>query len=327
MACKKISLLQTARFLKRNDHFVILTHASPDGDTLGSACALAMGLQKIGKRAYVVCPDPVPKKFDYFMKKLRNRAFKYKNVIAVDIADEALLGSLKDEFGGKVNLCIDHHVSNTGYAENLFLDASASATAECVFAILKVIHAVIDDTIAAALYTGISTDTGCFKYSNVTARTFDIAGKLFAYNINAAEINRIMFDTKSKNRLEMEKLVLDTAEFHFDEKCMILSVTEEIQKKTKCSGSELEGVAAISRSVEGVLAGVTIKESEKNVFKISLRTYEPLDAANICGRLGGGGHRAAAGCTVNGSLDEVKEKILASVKQELEEANAGAYTD
>lgn len=327
MACKKISLLQTARFLKRNDHFVILTHASPDGDTLGSACALAMGLQKIGKRAYVVCPDPVPKKFDYFMKKLRNRAFKYKNVIAVDIADEALLGSLKDEFGGKVNLCIDHHVSNTGYAENLFLDSSASATAECVFAILKVIHAVIDDTIAAALYTGISTDTGCFKYSNVTARTFDIAGKLFAYNINAAEINRIMFDTKSKNRLEMEKLVLDTAEFHFDEKCMILSVTEEIQKKTKCSGSELEGVAAISRSVEGVLAGVTIKESEKNVFKISLRTYEPLDAANICGRLGGGGHRAAAGCTVNGSLDEVKEKILASVKQELEEANAGAYTN
>ena len=327
MACKKISLLQTARFLKRNDHFVILTHASPDGDTLGSACALAMGLQKIGKRAYVICPDPVPKKFDYFMKKLRNRAFKYKNIIAVDIADEALLGSLKDEFGGKVNLCIDHHISNTGYAENLFLDASASATAECVFAILKVIHAVIDDTIAAALYTGISTDTGCFKYSNVTARTFDIAGKLFAYNINAAEINRIMFDTKSKNRLEMEKLVLDTAEFHFDEKCMILSVTEEIQKKTKCSGSELEGVAAISRSVEGVLAGVTIKESEKNVFKISLRTYEPLDASNICGRLGGGGHRAAAGCTVNGSLDEVKEKILASVKQELEEANAGAYTN
>lgn len=327
MACKKISLLQTARFLKRNDHFVILTHASPDGDTLGSACALAMGLQKIGKRAYVICPDPVPKKFDYFMKKLRNRAFKYKNVIAVDIADEALLGSLKDEFGGKVNLCIDHHISNTGYAENLFLDASASATAECVFAILKVIHAVIDDTIAAALYTGISTDTGCFKYSNVTARTFDIAGKLFAYNIGAAEINRIMFDTKSKNRLEMEKLVLDTAEFHFDEKCMILSVTEEIQKKTKCSGSELEGVAAISRSVEGVLAGVTIKESEKNVFKISLRTYEPLDASNICGRLGGGGHRAAAGCTVNGTLDEVKEKILASVKQELEEANAGAYTN
>ena len=327
MACKKISLLQTARFLKRNDHFVILTHASPDGDTLGSACALAMGLQKIGKRTYVICPDPVPKKFDYFMKKLRNRAFKYKNIIAVDIADEALLGSLKDEFGGKVNLCIDHHVSNTGYAENLFLDASASATAECIFAILKVIHAVIDDNMAAALYTGISTDTGCFKYSNVTARTFDIAGKLFAYNINAAEINRIMFDTKSKNRLELERMVFDTAEFHFDEKCMILSVTEEIQKKTKCSGSELEGVAAISRSVEGVLAGVTIKESEKNVFKISLRTYEPLDAANICGRLGGGGHRAAAGCTVNGTLDEVKEKILASVKQELEEANAGAYTD
>lgn len=327
MASKKLSLLQTARFLKRNDHFVILTHASPDGDTLGSACALAMGLQKIGKRAYVICPDPVPKKFNYFMKKLRNRAFKHKTIVAVDIADEALLGSLKDEFGGKIDLCIDHHVSNTAYAENLFLDASASATAECVFAILKVIHAVIDDTMAAALYTGICTDTGCFKYSNVTARTFDIAGKLFGFNINAAKINRVMFDTKSKNRMELERLVLDTAEFHFDERCMLLTVTLDIQKKTKCSGSELEGVAAISRSVEGVLAGVTIKETEKNVFKISLRTYEPLDASNICGRLGGGGHKAAAGCTVEGTADEVKAKILASVKQELEETNAGAYTD
>ncbi len=327
MACKKLSVLQTARFLKKKDHFVILTHASPDGDTIGSACALAMGLQKLGKRAYVICPEAIPKKFNYFMEKLYNRAFKYKNVIAVDVADEALLGSLSEEFSGRIDLCIDHHISNKEYAENLYLDADASATAECIFSILKAMRVPLDDVMAAALYTGISTDTGCFKYSNVTANTFDIAKKLFAYNIGAAEINRLMFDTKSKNRLMMERMVLDTAEFHFDQRCMLLSVTTEIQNKTKCSGTELEGVAAISRSVEGVLAGVTIKQTGEDSYKISLRTYEPLDAANICKRLGGGGHKAAAGCTVTGSLESVKEQILNSVRTELEETDAGSYTD
>lgn len=327
MACKNLSLLQTARFLKKNDHFVILTHASPDGDTLGSACALAMGLQRLGKRAFVLCPEAIPKKFNYFIKKLHNRAFKYKTVVAVDIASEELLGGLKEEFSGKIDLSIDHHVSNTGYAENLYLDADASATAECIFLLLKVMHVVLDDVMAAALYTGISTDTGCFKYSNVTVNTFDIVKKLYAFNINAAEINRIMFDTKSKNRLMLERMVLDTAEFHFNERCMLLTVTTDIQNKTKCSGTELEGVAAISRSVEGVLAGVTVKQIDEETYKISLRTYEPLDASNICKRLGGGGHRAAAGCTVTGSLESVKEQILNSVKTELEETDAGSYAD
>lgn len=325
---KQISMLQTARFLKRNDRFVILTHASPDGDTIGSAYALAMGLHKLGKRAYVICPEQIPKKFDFFVKKVRNRAFKHQTVIAVDVADEALLGDLQAEFAGKIDLAIDHHISNKNYAKNLYLDATASATAECIFTLLKTMHVSIDDDMAAALYTGISTDTGCFKYSNVTSKTFDIAKKLFAFNINAAEINRIMFDTKSKNRLELERMVLDTAEFHFDEQCMLLTVTDEIQKKTNCTGTELEGVAAISRSVEGVLAGVTLKQTDEQTYRISLRTYEPLDASNICKRLGGGGHKAAAGCTLTGDLESVKEEILASVEQELEAVkDAGTATD
>ena len=122
-------------------------------------------------------------------------------------------------------------------------------------------------------------------------------------------------------------MVLETAEYHFDDKCILLSVTAQMQEETSCSGTELEGIAVISRSVEGVLAGVTVKQTAEDTYKISLRTYEPLDAANICKRLGGGGHKAAAGCTVRGSLEEVKAQILASVKTELEETDAGAYTD
>ena len=181
-----------------------------------------------------------------------------------------------------------------------------------------------DRAIANALYTGISTDTGCFKYANVTVRTHDIAAKLYAIGVDAADINRKMFDTKSKSRVKMEMMVLNGAEFHFDERCMMLAVTRDIQKKTGCSKSDMEGVASMSRSVEGVLVGASLKETDKDVFKISLRTYEPLDASEICKKLGGGGHKAAAGCTVIGTLKEAKAAILAAIKEALEEIDAGS---
>jgi len=110
--------------------------------------------------------------------------------------------------------------------------------------------------------------------------------------------------------------VLDTAEFYFDDRCMLLSVTADMQEKTGCSGTELEGIAVISRSVEGVKAGITFKQNDEKEFKVSLRTYPPLDASAICKRLGGGGHKAAAGASVKGSLEEVKAKVLAAVEEE-----------
>ena len=185
----------------------------------------------------------------------------------------------------------------------------------------------INDITAKALYTGIVTDTGCFKYSSVTAKTHLIAAQLYENDINASEINRIMFDTKSKKLMELERMVLDTAEYHFNDKCMILTVTAEMQEKTGCSGTDLEGIAVISRSVEGVLCGVTIKQTNDDEYKVSMRTYPPLDASAICKRLDGGGHRAAAGATVHGSLAEVKKAILDSVSISMEEVYAGTSTD
>ena len=326
-SCNLLTLRQTAKFLKQHDDFVILTHASPDGDTLGAAYALYYGLKEIGKIASVICPDIIPKKYDYFVSNTDHVEKDRATVIAVDVADKRLLGSLEDEFGSVVRLSIDHHISNVGFAENLYLDASASATSEIIFELLSLMRVNINDTTAKALYTGIVTDTGCFKYANVTAKTHIIASKLYEYNIDAVEINRIMFDTKSKKLLELERMVLDTAEYHFDSKCIVLTVTEEMQKKTGCSGPDLEGIAVISRSVEGVLVGVTIKQTDTAEFKISVRTYDPLNASEICNRLGGGGHKGAAGATVKGTLSDVKSQILASVKQSLEKVYAGTSSD
>ena len=317
LGCRNLNLRQTAAYLKKHDNYIILTHASPDGDTLGSAYALYYALNEIGKTACVLCPEVIPSKYDYFARKTDHIKRENAVVIAVDVADNRLLGSLKDEFGGCVDLCIDHHVSNTRYAANLLLDASAAATAEMIYELILKMRVDINDITAKALYTGIVTDTGCFKYSSVTAKTHIIASELYEFNIDAAEINRLMFDTKSRNLLELEKMVLETAEYYFDNRCMLLSVTAEMQEKTGCSGTELEGIAVISRSVEGVKAGVTFKQTGDNEFKVSLRTYPPLNASNICKKLGGGGHNAAAGASVKGSLEEVKAKVLSAVEEEM----------
>ncbi len=324
--CRRLNLRQTAKYLKKHDNFVILTHASPDGDTLGSAYALYYALNEIGKAACVVCPDVIPKKYDYFVRKTDHIDSKNAVIVAVDVADAKLLGALEEEFGGKVDLCIDHHISNTEYAKNLYLDENAAATAECIYELIVRMKVNINDITAKAIYTALATDTGCFKYSNVTEKTHIIASLLYEYNIDAPEINRLMFDTKSKSLLELERMVLETAEFHFDDKCILLAVTKEMQEKTGCSGPDLEGIAIISRSVEGVKAGITVKQTDDNEFKVSLRTYPPLDASKICKMLGGGGHKAAAGASVKGNLGEVKMAVLDAVKQVMEESYAGTDT-
>lgn len=316
--CRLFTLRQCARYLKKHDNYIILTHASPDGDTLGSAYALYYGLNEIGKRACVICPDVIPQKYDYFARSTDHVSRENATIVAVDIADKRLLGSLQEEFGDFVDLDIDHHISNTKFAKNLYLDADASATAEIIFELLTLMRVDINDITAKALYTGIATDTGSFKYATVTAKTHMIAALLHEYNINASEINRLMFDTKSKRLLELERQVLKTAEFHFDDRCMLLCVTAQMQEKTGCSGTELEGIAVISRSVEGVKVGLTLKQTGDEEFKVSVRTYQPIDASEICKKLGGGGHKGAAGATVSGSLEEAKQKILEAVKECLE---------
>ncbi len=324
--CRELSLRQTAKFLKRHDHFIILTHASPDGDTLGSAYALYYGLNEIGKTASVLCPDVIPKKYDYFARKTDHVARENATVIAVDVADPSLLGALRDEFGDAVDLTIDHHISNKRFSKYLYLDADAAATAESMFELLRLMKVNINDITAKALYTGIATDTGCFKYTNVTAKTHLITAQLYEFNLGAAEINRLMFETKPRRLLELERMVLEASEFHFGGKCVVLPVTADMQIKTGCSGTELDGIAVISRSIEGVMAGITIKQIDDTEFKISLRTFPPLDASAICQKLGGGGHKGAAGANVKGSLDEVKQAVLSAVGQALEETDAGTVT-
>lgn len=308
-----LSIDKTCEFLKLNNNYLIVTHSSPDGDTLGSGFALKFILKQLNKKAKVICFDEIPQKYSYFTEP--NEDFKEQTVITVDVADLNLTSGLESSLKNKVNLAIDHHKSNTEFAENLLLEENSASCCEIILKIAEHLNVKINGKTADALYTGVCTDTGCFKFSNTTADTFYAAAKLKTLGANTEKINRLMFETKTKQQLKIEQMALDTAEYFFNDKCMMIFITEEMIAKAGCKQNELDAVSSVPRTVEGVLVGVTIKQKGPEEFKISVRTHEPYDASKICGILNGGGHIRAAGCTVNGNLEFAKKQILSAVER------------
>ncbi len=235
-----IDIKQCVQLLKEKNDFLILTHAHPDGDTLGSGFALCLALRQIGKNANVINADEFPKKYGYIYENVEKQEFDGKYIVAVDVATETLLGSLQKDFGGKINLCIDHHATNTNYAENILLDGNSASCCEIVFDVINELGATITKTVADCLYTGISTDTGCFRFANTTANTFSVAAELVKYGADNAMINRKMFETKTKTYAHLERLALEGMKFYYDGKVAIITVTQQMYKETGSSEIETE---------------------------------------------------------------------------------------
>lgn len=313
-----ITLESAAKTLLSKDKILILTHRSPDGDTIGSGYALAMALRKLGKSVKVDCTDPFPEKYSYFTDKLEKLEFDEEFVVSVDIADTKLLGEKLSDYADKIDLCIDHHGSNTKYAKEYYVEASAAAAAQVIAKLIRLMNVEFDKDIANAIYTGITTDTGCFRYTNVTAETHRIAADMIDCGAESGMINRLMFETKSRSRLEIERRVMDSIQFYLDGRCAIAYATIDMMKESGAVDSDMEGVSSLSRQIEGVMAGITLREKNNGKFKVSVRTTDELDASAICANFGGGGHKAAAGCMITGTLNEAIEQIIEVVRQALE---------
>ena len=301
--------------LSETDDIAILLHCYPDGDTIGSGFALYRLLKALGKRARVICHDPIPPKYSYIYGGIEFEDFEPRFIVAVDVADTPLFGDSLMKYAQKIDLCIDHHKSNTGYAKNLLLDDSASAASEIIYDIIKTAEIPVSKDMANCIYTGIATDTGCFKYSNVTGKCHTIAAEMITYGIDFFCINREMFDVKSRARLEIERMALDTIEFFFDNKCAVMTISQAMIDKMGANEGDLEGLTPIPRQIEGVEIGVTMRERQDGKFKVSFRTSESFDASEFCALLGGGGHSRAAGCTVNGGIDAAKNTIIEKMKE------------
>lgn len=308
----KIDLDFAKNFLLGHDNFNIFLHASPDGDTVGSGFALCKALRSIGKNANVLCSDDIPKSYSFITDGYEPREFEAETLVSVDVADAKLLGKYED-MGKKIDLSVDHHGLNREFAKHTFVDSSAAANCENILKLLKVMDIKIDSYIAACIYTGISTDTGCFKYSNTSPESHIMAAEMMEYGIDFAEINRIMFDTKTRGRIKIEGRLMEQMKFFFDGKVAIIEVTEQMKEETGVTDDDLEGITSLPRKVEGVLVGVTVREKGDGVFKISVRTHAPIDASLICQKFGGGGHSRAAGCAMEGVTLEQAEQNLVSV--------------
>ncbi len=312
----KIDVEKCAELLKRQDNIVILTHANPDGDTLGSGFALCRALMEIGKICAVVNADEIPKKYSYLFEDVVPIKFKPDYVVAVDVATVNLLGELEGEYP-HIDLCIDHHSTNTEYAEYLLLE-DVPAACQIMYDVVLALGVDINKGIANCLYTGLTTDTGCFRYDSTTAQTYRVAAELIECGADNGKINRIMFETKSKTYARLERLALESMRFYEHEKVAVITITQDMYHLTGSNEQETEAIAPLTRQIEGVEIGITIREKADGTCKASLRTFETVNAAELAKCFGGGGHAQAAACKFDCDVKEARRLLVEKCREFLE---------
>ena len=311
----KIELKGIRDFLLKQDNFLILMHQNPDGDTIGSGFGLYYGLKSIGKNAKLLCSDDIPDIYEFLKKEYIQDEFLEQFVISVDIGSENLFGEDLERYKGGVDLNIDHHFSNENFAKYNYIDATSASTSQIIYEILDELDIKLSVIMAKCLYTGICTDTGCFRYRNTTSKTHMIASKLLEVDFDHSEIVYNLMESKSLEKLELEKHIINNMKFYFGGKVGIAYITQDMIKKSGANQYEVDGFSAFVRQIKGVEIGVTIKEKSENFCKVSIRTSGNYDASMICSFFGGGGHKNAAGCVFNTDEEDTLFKLLERIKK------------
>ena len=308
------------REINRADSIAVYCHTNPDGDTLSSSLALYTALKKQGKNVRIYCDTVIPAKFAC----LHNSAdisFPSKGVhdlsISVDCASIDRLGQCMKSFtSSKSQIAIDHHKSFTRFAELYYVDGDAAACAQIMYKLLKQMNAV-DKEIAELLFAGIVTDSGCFAYSSVTKETHSIVCELLDYNISGSDIIFDVFRSTEKNKVQLKCKVLGNARYFENNRIALIVFTKEDFEATNTSTSDTEGIIAELIAIRDVQVAYALAEVGARSYKLSIRTKASVDASDIAMTMGGGGHSAAAGCRVNGYLEDVIEKIVKLAKDRL----------
>ena len=294
---------QTAQRLLAMEDVLILTHRRPDGDTIGCACALCLALRQLGKTAWVLPNEDAHGLFTpYFEGVLAPAEFVPQFVVSVDTAALGMLPGSGQAYADRIDLAIDHHGSNEGYAKQTWVDPDCAACAELLYRILVEMGVRITAPIALLLYMAIATDTGCFVYSNTTPDTHRIAAALMETGFDAQWVNKRHFRVKSLKRMQIESRLVREMDL--------------AQNGTGNLRTAAEYFSAFIGQLEGVDNAVTIRQLKPEECKISLRTDgKTLNASAVCAVYGGGGHAAAAGCTIQGTPAQAKAAMLKAIEQ------------
>lgn len=211
-----------------------------------------------------------------------------------------------------------YHASNSGYAYETLLDPGAAAACEFLLDVIVDMGVTITPQIANCLYTGIATDTGCFKFASTTPRTHMAAARVMEAGADVEKLNARLFESRSHARITAERMAMESLEYYFNDLCAVICLTWDQIESSGVAGAELEDLTSLPRSIEGVEVGLTYRQQRDGSFRISVRTSGNIDACNIARRLGGGGHARAAGCEISGNLDNAKHAVLEEVRKELQ---------
>ena len=274
---EQLNVQQMAERLCAADNILVLCHKNPDGDTIGCGSALCHALKALGKTAAVLCSDAVPSRYSFTAPVPFRGEFEPKTVVAVDVASVQLFGENNGvpQYTRHVDLCIDHHTGNSGYADFTLLDGNAAATAELLYEVISEMGVEITPLIANCLYTGLATDTGCFRFSSTTANTHLVAAKLILAGAQVEELNTLLFDTKPRERMEAERIARNHLEYHLEGRCALMYLTRDEIEQSGVDPADLEELTSLPISIEGVKVGLLLRQQPGGSYRISVRTPAP----------------------------------------------------
>ena len=299
--------------LLSKNNILIITHSNPDGDTLCSAAALCSALRRAGKRANLYKNPAVMSKFlPHVEKYFAPKSFKPKYIVSVDVATEKMFAA---GFEGEIDLCIDHHPTNSHYAKKELICPEKAACGEIVLEIIKEMCGGLSREEADLLYIAVTTDTGCFQYLNTSSATLRAAAELLDFGADTAMVNTKFFRKMSRARMKLEGMIYSDMGFYRDGKISVAIITREMLREAGAGEEDCDDLAGLAGRAEGSRVNITIREREDGSSKVSVRSGSDVSSSDICAVFGGGGHAMAAGCTIDCPPDKARDMLLAVVDE------------
>lgn len=305
---------ETADYLRCHDHYAILTHRRPDGDTIGSAAALCRILRRLGKTAHVLRNREVTDRFAWLHEGIsKEEADEGDCLVSVDVASPGMLPKQFEKYLGSIALRIDHHASATSFTDAELVDSTMGACAEIIFDLMEELGVECDADIADALYVGTSTDTGCFRFANTTTHTFLTAAECAAGGARVYQLNQELFETNTLGRLKIQSWIVEHMHIFGGGTLAVVAIPGAVEDAIGVTEDDMDNISSFPRSISGVRMAATLRETGDGDVKLSVRAVPGMDATRITAKFGGGGHKGAAGATLKVSLEEAAAAVEAAM--------------
>jgi len=301
---------ECAAFLLEHDHYTILSHRRPDGDTVGSSAALCLGLRSLGKKAHVLYNEEVSDRFRWLHEGLTKPEAEADDVIvSTDVASPGMLPRAFEHLLGKIALRIDHHSAATSFTDCELVDGGSASCAELVWDVLEAMGVSMDAAIADAVYVGVSTDTGCFRFSNTTAHTFAAAAQCARAGARVYGLNQVLFETNTLGRLRMQAWIVDHMQLLSCGSLALVAIPRAVEEQLGVTEDDMDNISSFPRTIAGVCMAATLRETREGDVKLSVRAVPGYDATKVTVKFGGGGHKGAAGASIKLPLEEAVKAV------------------